>query len=59
MFPHIQMYFSFFTKYFILASLDPNYLMAVDNESKPMLRNFFYILINEFEHTQKQLEVIG
>ena len=44
------MYFTFFTKYFILASLDPNYSIAVDNQSKPMLLNVFYILINAFEH---------
>jgi hypothetical protein len=49
MFLRFQIYFAFLTKYFILASLDPNYSMAVDNQSKQMLLNVFYVLINEFE----------
>ncbi len=38
---------------------NPNYSMAVDNQSKQMLLNVFYILINAFEQTKKQLDGIG
>jgi hypothetical protein len=59
MFLRFQMYFAFLTRYFILASLNPNYLMSVDNQSIQMLLKVFYILINAFEQTKKQLDGIG